>query len=137
MLAIAIVGPEVWPMPELLPVALPLVAVASAPDAHGRVWHVPSGQPRTQRQALTDLAAAAGLPQPAMSATGASALRVVGLVNPTVRELLGTLYQFTGPFVLDDRDTRERFGLEPERWDDVLARVVAEGRVAASAGRAA
>ena len=29
MLAIAIMGPEVWPMPELLPVALPLVAVAS------------------------------------------------------------------------------------------------------------
>jgi nucleoside-diphosphate-sugar epimerase len=117
--------------------AAALVAVAAAPDAHGRVWHVPSEAPRTQRQALADLARAAGVPLPPISATGAMALRAVGLVDPTVKELLGTLYQFTGPFVIDDSETRERFGLEPQRWDDVLARVVAHGRTAAAAGRAA
>ncbi len=117
--------------------AATLVTVIADPDAHGRVWHVPSEAPRTQRQALTDLAHAAGLPLPPVSATGATTLRAVGLVNPTVKELLGTLYQFTGPFVIDDRETRDRFGLVPEPWDDVLERVIADGRAAATAGRAA
>lgn len=113
------------------------VAAAASPEAHGAVWHVPTNPPRTQRQALTELARVAGVVLPPVSTSGATTLRVVGLVNPTVRELLGTLYQFTAPFVIDDRRTRDHLGLEPEDWDGALARVVAGARTSATAGRAA
>lgn len=116
--------------------AATLLAVAADPQAHGRVWHVPSEAPRTQRQAFTDLARAAGVALPPVAVAGSRTLRAVGLFDPTVRELRGTLYQFTAPFVIDDSETRERYGLVSERWEDVLDRVVADGRTVRT-GRAA
>jgi nucleoside-diphosphate-sugar epimerase len=117
--------------------AAALVAAAADPEAHGRVWHVPTNAPRTQREALVDLARAAGRPLPPISAAGATTLRLVGLFNPTINELRGTLYQFTAPFVIDDSETRERFGLEPEPWEQALRRVVDAGAQRLSAGRVA
>lgn len=109
--------------------AATLVAAADDPAAHGRVWHVPSNAPRTQRQALTDIARLAGRPLPSVSSVGATTLRVGGLFVPMLRELVGTLYQFTAPFVIDDRAAREHFGLEPEPWEAVLTRMLAAAGV--------
>ncbi|MFC5381471.1 NAD-dependent epimerase/dehydratase family protein [Aquipuribacter nitratireducens] len=117
-------------------VARLLVAAAADPDAHGRVWHVPSNPPRTQREALADLARVAGVRAPRVSVLGPRAVRTLGVVVPFVRELAGTVYQFSAPFVLDDSAARACFGLEPEPWEDVLARVVADAR-AQRPGRAA
>ncbi|WP_336921734.1 NAD-dependent epimerase/dehydratase family protein [Aquipuribacter sp. SD81] len=109
-----------------------LVAVADDPGTHGRVWHVPSNPPRTQREVLADLAAAAGVPLPRVVGTGPTALRVAGWFSPVLRELRGTLYQFTAPFVLDDRATRDALGLTPEPSDAAVARMVAAARVPAT-----
>ncbi|HXV94753.1 MAG TPA: NAD-dependent epimerase/dehydratase family protein [Pseudonocardia sp.] len=119
--------------------AATLVAAALDPGAHGRVWHVPSNPPLTQREALTELARTAGLPLPRLSSTGATTLRLIGLFSPTLNELRGTLYQFTSPFVIDDTETRERFGLLPEPWETVLRRVLDEAPAerTSGAGRAA
>ncbi len=117
--------------------AAALVAAAGDVEATGRVWHVPTNPPRTQREALADVARAAGVPLPRVSGVGESTLRLMGLFDPVVRELRGTLYQFTAPFVIDDSETRTRFGLVPEPWVAAVSRVAAEGRPAAAAGRAA
>ncbi len=117
--------------------AATLVAAAADPAASGRLWHVVTTPPRTQREALGDVARTAGVPLPRVTGTGAAALRLVGLFDPVVRELRGTLYQFTAPFVIDDSETRTRFGLEPEPWDEAITRVVAEGRRTLAEGRAA
>ena len=103
---------------------------AADPSAHGQAWLVPSAPPRTQREALNDVAEAAGVPAPKVRALGPRVMRSVGLVWPMMRELSGTSYQFTAPFVLDDSATREHFAVQAQTWPETLNRIVATARVA-------
>lgn len=116
-----------------------LLAAAADPGAHGRAWHVPSAPPRTQREALADLAAAAGAPAPTVRGTSPALLRAVGVVVPMVREIAGTVYQFADDFVIDDSAARDRFGLTHTPWEQTLQRVLATASAgsAPSTGRAA
>ena len=75
-------------------------------------------------QAIDDLADAAGLAHVKVSAIPRSALRVIGLFNPVVRELPTTLYQFESPFIIDDGESRARLGIEPTPWDEVVSTTV-------------
>ncbi len=111
-----------------------LVQLAADENAHGRAWIVPSAPPRTQRAALGDIARAAGAPQPRISVLGPRALRTLGLVVPMLRELSGTAYQFTAPFVVDDTSTRRQVGWEAQAWPDTVGRVVAAARATVAAG---
>jgi len=117
-------------------VAQLLVAAAADPTAHGRAWHVPSAPPRSQREALADLAVRAGAPTPTVRGTSPAMLRLVGTVAPAVREVAGVAYQFVGPFVVDDSATRTHFGLEPTPWAETLRLVLATD-ASHGAGRAA
>lgn len=105
-----------------------LVAAAADNSAHGQPWLVPSAPPRTPREALVDVAAAAGSRPPKIRVLGPRALRTVGLVVPFMKELAGTAYQFTAPFVVDDSATRAHFGWEPQAWDETVQRIVGEAR---------
>ncbi len=101
---------------------------------------MPSAPPRTQRQALTDLADLAGAPAPTVRGTSPALLKVLGVAVPAVREIAGVAYQFAAPFVLDDSDARRHFGLEATPWAVTLRAVLAAGRgqaPVAPAGRAA
>ncbi|MFZ0530660.1 MAG: NAD-dependent epimerase/dehydratase family protein [Propionicimonas sp.] len=98
-----------------------LVAAAHDERAWGKAWHAVSNPPRTQHQAIDDLADAAGVERVAVTAYPAVVVRAMRLVIPLIRELQETEYQFTAPFVLDDSATRTTFGLEPTPWTDVLA----------------
>jgi nucleoside-diphosphate-sugar epimerase len=92
--------------------------------AWGRVWHVPSTEPRTQRQAVDDIARAAGVkPVPVRTVPGA-VLYGLGVVSPLMRELRETEYQFSEDFVMDSTAARQAFGLDPTPWDSVLAAVL-------------
>lgn len=102
-----------------------LVATAVNPQAWGRAWHAPSNPPRTQREAIDDLARVAGVAPIAVGTVPALALRLLGLANPVMRELPEMMYQFTAPFVLDDSETRQLLGLQPTPWDEVLAATLA------------
>ncbi|MEO5853380.1 MAG: NAD-dependent epimerase/dehydratase family protein [Nocardioides sp.] len=93
-----------------------LVAAAADESAHGRTWIVPSNPPRTQREALTDLATAAGVPMVRLAPVGRRTLRLLGLVSGTLGVMADTCYQFDRPFVVDDRAARSQFGLEPTPW---------------------
>lgn len=94
----------------------------------GRAWHVPSNAPRSQREAINDLADAAGVPRVKVSQLPAIALSALGLFIPMIRELAETMYQFDAPFILDDSDTRSTFNLEPTPWSDMLSRQIAAYR---------
>ncbi len=111
-----------------------LVAAAADEQAHGRAWLVPTAPPRTQREALTDIAAAAGLPAPRVSVLGPRAMRTLGVVVPMLRELAGTAYQFTAPFVVDSSVTQAHFGWGPQDWAQTVDRVVAGAGTASPAG---
>ncbi len=118
--------PHSWTAPQ--DVARLLAVVATDERAWGKAWHVPSGPPRTQREAIDDLADVAGVARVKVSQVPDLALRVLGLVNPLMREIHETAYQFDRPFVLDDRAARSTFGLEPTPWRELLAGVVERGR---------
>jgi|SRR5579863_8353915 len=105
-------------------VAAMAVLVAGEERAWGQAWHVPSGEPRTQRQAVDDLARIAGVkPVPVRTAPGA-VLYAMGLFSPLMRELRETAYQFSQDFVMDSSAAELAFGLEETPWDSVLAEVV-------------
>lgn len=114
--------PHAWTSP--VDTARLLITVAADPRGWGRAWHVPSNPPRTQRQAVDDLAASAGVPPVKVSSVPAALMWGLGLVNPMIRELKETDYQRTRPYLLDDTAARTTFGLVPTPWDAVLRGIV-------------
>ena len=100
------------------------VVAAGEVRAWGRAWHTPSGQPRTQREAIDDLASAARLAPVPVRTAPAAVMRVAGLFSPLLRELAETRYQFSDHFVMDSAAAQQEFGLEPTPWADVLRDVL-------------
>jgi len=43
-----------------------------------------------------------------------------GLFSPLLRELAGTVYQFTGPFVMDSTAAQRDLGLAPTAWAETV-----------------
>jgi nucleoside-diphosphate-sugar epimerase len=111
-------------------VAATLVTLGTDERAPGRAWHVPSAV-RSQRQALTDLAAALGRPAPRVSGIPWPALRAVGVALPFMREVVDVRHQFDQDYVLDASATTTELGLTATPWEDVLTASV--GGVAATA----
>ena len=86
-----------------------LVILGAHDEADGQAWHIPNAPTRTTREMLTLLFAAAGLP-PKIGSTPTLVLRALGLVNPTIREVVEMLYEFTAPFVVDSSKFVRAFG---------------------------
>lgn len=100
------------------------VLAGREPQAWGRAWHTPSNPARTQREAIDDIAAAAGVAPVTVRTAPKAVLRVAGLVSPLMRELTETEYQFSQDFVMDSTAAQQAFGLEPTAWDAVLTELV-------------
>src|SRR3954451_19317814 len=101
-------------------VAATLVTLGTDERAPGRAWHVPSAV-RSQRQALTDLAAALGGPAPRVSGIPWPVLRAVGVALPFMREVVDVRHQFDQPYVIDAASTTATFGLRAPPWEQVVA----------------
>lgn len=111
-------APRTWAyMPD---VAATLAVLGTDDRALGRVWHVPSNPPRSQRQALGDLAAAMGVPPAPVSGIPWAILRTMGVVVPMFREIVGVREQFDQEFVIDSSATTATFGLRATPWDEVM-----------------
>ncbi len=117
-------------------VAAGLVALGTRPGATGTVWHLPVGETRTTRQIVDQVYRLAGH-RPRTLAAGRTALRLTGLVKPTMREYLHTLYQFTDRWVVDDSRFRTAFGDLATPLDDALSATLEWYRRAAKAATAA
>lgn len=101
-------------------VAATLAMVATDDRAYGHAWHVPSNEPRTQAQVVADLADVLEVPLPKIRTAGPAILRAMGVVNPTMRELVEMLYEFNEPFVMDSTPAQTVFGLKPTAWETVI-----------------
>ena len=117
--------PHTWSFTE--DVAAMLVVAGTDPTAWGRAWHVPSSEPRTQREVISDMGAAAGTGQVRVSAVPSAVLAGMGLAWPLMRELRETEYQFREDFVMDSSAAQATFGLKPTAWAEIVA-VTALGR---------
>ena len=111
--------PHTWSYTE--DVAEMMVIAGHDPRAWGRAWHVPSNEPRSQRQVIEDFAAAAGSGPVRVSAMPAAVVYGLGLVWPLMRELRETQYQFRDHFIMDSTAAQETFRLAPTPWDEVVA----------------
>jgi nucleoside-diphosphate-sugar epimerase len=101
-------------------VAATLALLGTDERALGRAWHVPSAI-RSQRQALTDLAAALGEDEPRVSGIPWPVLRAVGSVVPMVGEVVDVRHQFDQDFVIDATSTTAALGLTATPWAEVVA----------------
>jgi len=81
-------------------IAAGLATLGTDPRAVGQIWHLPGPHTGTTRALLDVVADQVGHPV-AVRSVNKLALRALGLINPTLRELAETYYQFDEPFVLD------------------------------------
>ncbi len=106
-------------------VAATLATLGTDERALGRAWHVPSAPPRSQRQAITDLARAMGVAPVPVTGIPWPVLRAVGIAVPMMREVVDVRHQFDQEFVIDATATTETFGIAATPWDDVVRATVA------------
>jgi nucleoside-diphosphate-sugar epimerase len=79
-----------------------LAVLGEHPDAAGQVWHLPNDpDTKTTRQLVDIIYQHAGHSPGRLRAMPAPLLRVLGLANPTLRELVEMQYQFAEPFIVD------------------------------------
>ena len=79
------------------------------PRADGQAWHLPTAEPVTGRQFGELIFAELGRPGKTV-ALSHGLQRVIGLVNPVVRNLGETWYQRDRPFVVDASKFTRTFG---------------------------
>jgi nucleoside-diphosphate-sugar epimerase len=103
-------------------IAKTLVALGADERAFGSPWIVPSSAPISVRDALRQLAEAAGAGEPRLRRVPRGVVRAGGVAVPVLRELAGMLYQFEAPFAVDATETTATFGLKATAWRKVIAR---------------
>jgi nucleoside-diphosphate-sugar epimerase len=106
-------------------VARALIAATDDDALRGRVWHVPTNGPRTQREAVQDHCRAAGIEPVPVRVLPHPVLRVAGLFQRQLAELEETRYQFTRPYVLDSAASEAALGLRPTPWAEIVRANVA------------
>ncbi len=102
-----------------------LATLGTDERALGRAWHVPSAPPRSQRQALADLAVAMDVRPVPVSGIAWPVLRAVGLVVPVMREVVDVRHQFDQEYVIDATATTATFGLTATPWEETVRATVA------------
>jgi len=99
-----------------------LTVLGEHPDAPGQVWHLPNDPDTLTTRQLVDMAyRQAGQPRGKLRRLPAVMLRAIGLVNPTMRELVEMQYQFEEPFVVDSSKITNKLGVEATPVEEALA----------------
>jgi len=106
-----------------------LAVLGEHPDAPGEVWHLPNDpHTRTTRQLVDTIYRLAGQPRTKLRSTPALLLRALGVVNPTVRELLELQYEFQEPFIVDSTKIAAKLDVHATPLDQALAETLASYR---------
>ena len=88
----------------------PVVArLTETPAAWGHVWHLAGAGVTTQQALVDEIARQAGRPVK-VRAAGKWLLRVLGLFNPLMREMVEMHYLLTEPLVMDDSALQQLIG---------------------------
>jgi len=93
-------------VPDVGPVLLKL---AAKPEAYGRVWHLGGAGTTTQRALVEQIGKELGRDVP-VRVVGKTMLRILGLFQPMVRELVEMHYLVTDPVILEDSALHELLG---------------------------
>lgn len=96
-----------------------LAILGTHPKAAGRAWHLPTAATLDTQTLLRRFAAHAGTTIRIVTLPG-WLLRLLGLVSPLIRAVAIMRYQWDIPYVPDDRDFRETFGMDPTPLDEAI-----------------
>ncbi len=108
-------------VPDVGPVAVRLI---ENPAAYGRVWHLAGAGTITTRDVVNQAFAVTGN-KPKMMVAGPMTLRLMGLFNPLMRELVEMHYLQTTPVVLDDTALRGLLGeIKKTTYEEGIVRCV-------------
>jgi len=89
-----------------------LVRLADSSTAWNQTWHVPTApNPPTGKEFIAMGAKEFGAP-PKCRKVGNITLRLVGLINPTVREMREMMYQYDSPYIFDSTKYAKAFGFD-------------------------
>jgi nucleoside-diphosphate-sugar epimerase len=91
--------------------ALPLLAAAD--DVWGQIWHMPTAAPPPTGTEFVALAARALRAEPQLKVLRPWMLRMAGLFNRTIREIVEMLYQYEIPYVFDSSNFERHFACSP------------------------
>ncbi len=109
-------------VPDIGPIVL---ALARDDRAYGRAWNFAGSGTITQREFATKVFAAAGAGKPKMIVFNKFMLQIVGLFDPTMRELVEMNYLQTDPVLLDDSALRALLpNLHVTSYDDGIAQIL-------------
>ena len=98
-----------------------LAVLGDHPDAPGEIWHLPNDpDTQTTRQLVNTVYQQAGQRRGKLRTTPTLVLRAVGLINPTVRELVEMRYLFQAPFIVDSSKIAARLGVKATPLDQAL-----------------
>ncbi|HEY8148930.1 MAG TPA: SDR family oxidoreductase [Vicinamibacteria bacterium] len=93
-------------VPDVGPVVVKLLAT---PGAWGHVWHLAGAGVTTQRALVDEISRQAGRPVK-VRVVGKFLLRVIGLFNPLMREMVEMHYLLTEPLIMDDSALQQLIG---------------------------
>lgn len=105
-------------------IAAGLATLGTDERAIGGIWHLPGPETVTTRQLLELVADNVGHPVGIRSLPKV-AVRALGLVNPTIRELMELSYEFEQPFVLDTTKYHSTFRTKTTPLATAIAATVA------------
>jgi nucleoside-diphosphate-sugar epimerase len=118
----AIDKPHTWTDPD--DVAKLMITLAEDDRSWGRPWHVPSNEPKTQREVVADISRELGVTEYKVAPVGIFLESILGLFNPVIRELNRGRYQFSKPYVVSSKAAHETFGHSPKPWQLVIKDLV-------------
>ncbi|WP_373514270.1 NAD-dependent epimerase/dehydratase family protein [Persicitalea sp.] len=100
-----------------------LLKLGESEEALGKAWHIPNAPAITPRQWLGLFEQQTGK-KARIQVAGKNTLRVLGLFNPLLKELVELSYQFEQPYLVDHTGFARRFELPYTEPEEVVARTL-------------
>ncbi len=93
---------------------------AAGDDAYGKPWMLPCAPTESMRALMARFPRRLGR-DIGLAAMPRFAMKALGLVAPTIREINEMIYRWDEPFVVDDRRFRAAFNTEPTETERAAA----------------
>lgn len=93
-------------------------------SAYGQVWHLPTSTERLTGRQFVELACGIKGTKPACMVLGTGLMRVAGLFNRTIAELVEMQYQNTQDYYFDSRKFCDAFDFVPTTYEEGMREVL-------------
>jgi len=93
-------------------------------DAYGQVWHLPTAPPLTGKEWIEIVSKELGV-KPKIQVVPKFILKIVGLVNPLMKELVEMIYQYDRDYDFDSSKFETVFRINPTPVREAVKQIIA------------